>query len=130
MQAGAERANVPVRGVDLADKDIGLFVAERGTCRGRIDKGDLKAHAACEGAGGVDRIPRELAVGVLHGLRCIGSIEGNRQGSGSDQGIVRHRRRDRLVLDLVDRGSRERRQRVERASAQAQNGDDRCGPST
>ena len=81
-------------------------------------------------AGGVDRISRELAVGALHCLRRIGSIEGDRQGSGSDQGIVRHRRRDGLVLDLVDRGSRERRQRVERASAQAQNGDDRCGPST
>ena len=130
VQAGAERANVPIRGVDLADKDISLFVTERGTCRGRIDKGDLKAHAACEGAGSVDCIPRELAVSALHGLRRIGGIEGNRQGTGGDQGIIRHRGRDGLVLDLVDRGSRERRQRVERASAQAQNGDDRCGPST
>ena len=130
IQAGAKRADIAVRGIDVTDEDIGLFIAERGTGRGRIDEGNLETHAACKGVSGIDRVTRELTVGALHGLRGIGGVEGNRQGTGSDQGIIRHRGRDGLVLDLVDRGSRERRQRVERASAQAQNGDDRCGPST
>ena len=129
IQASTERADVAVRGIDVANEDIGLFVAERGIGRGRIDEGDLEAHAACKGAGGVDCVAREVAIGALHGLRGIGSVEGDRQGTGGDQGIVRHRRRDGVVLDLVNRGGREGGQRVERAPAQAQYGDDRRGPS-
>ena len=130
IQAGTERADVAVRGIDVANEDIGLFVAKRGIGRRRIDEGDLEAHTVCEGAGGVDRVARKVAIGALHGLRGIGSIEGDRQGTGSDQGIVRHRRRDGLALDLVNRGGRERGQWIERASAQTQYGNDRRGPST
>ena len=130
VQASTKRADVTIRGIDVANEDVGLFVAKRGIGRRRIDEGNLKAHTACKGAGSIDRVAREVTIGALHGLRGIGGIEGNRQGTGSDQGIVRHRRGDGLALDLVNRGCRERGQRIERASAQAQYGNDRRGPST
>lgn len=83
-----------------------------------------------QGTSGIDRIAREVSVGILHGLRGIGSIEGDRQGSRRDQGIVRYRGGNGLALDLVDRGRRERGQWIERTSTQAQNGNDHRGPST
>ena len=129
IEACAKRADVAIRGIDVANEDVGLFVAKRGIGRRRIDEGNLKAHTACKGAGSVDRVAREVTIGALHGLRGIGSVEGDRKGTGSDQGIVRHRRGDGLALDLVDRWRRERGQRVECASAQTQYGDDRRGPS-
>ena len=130
VQTGAKRADVAARRLDIANEDVRLFIAERGIGRGRIDKGDFETHAACKGTSGIDRIAREVSVGILHGLRGIGSIEGDRQGSRRDQGIVRYRGGNGLALDLVDRGRRERGQWIERASAQAQNGNDRRGPST
>ena len=129
VQARTKRADVTIRGIDVANEDVGLFVAKCGIGRRRIDEGNLKAHATCKGAGSVNCVAREVAIGALHGLRSIGGIEGNRQGAGSDQGIVRHCRGNGLALDLVNRGRRERGQRIERASAQAQYGNDRRGPS-
>ena len=82
------------------------------------------------GTSGIDRIAREVSVGILHGLRGVGSIEGDRQDPWRDQGVVRYRGGDGLALDLVDRGRRERGQWIERTSTQAQNGNDRRGPST